>query len=1788
MKKLLLLIAILLSVPSFASAVNITQLNYSIYIHGTPGWSTSAINFTDDQIRNAGTTGWTCDSSGIHCNFSIALDSDNFTSVSNYFDVTNFTNVKVYYNASDGTWRNASELALIGQGNMTVDNWSSLRKKVNYTLGSGDGYDYGIRDVLPGGSFWLNETGGMLGRGSDAGFIRLANDFISARDFNQLAYSPYSFSIYNSSGVEIYSLEFLRSAGSASTKVQVDGNILANNYNGYQTVYFFDWNSNTWKIWMYSASNTTHGVPNWNDPRFKEEFKWRYAFARATYPSINFTFLMTAHDPFVRIFVDAINGTVNSGQHNLTIPISLSSTKTLQTVNQNKPAEYFTTSGGASEQVLWSTQNFKNNTHSYNLSLSSIQFNHSYKFNSTLNNNFLFSLGTSAQVSTTSFDPTVAQLGFSNETLESVANSTLTYYDLKDPSLVGYWRFENESLGYATDYSGWNNTGTLTNMNNTGNSTSGPTNDGKFGKAMQFDGVNDYVSIADSSNWYFGTKDFTIDFWVRFNSLPSSGNYFTILFQPNTDADTTSSTGIWLYNNTGTYEFEIGSNTNGINNFDEYCISSPNIATNTWYHIAFVRSGVTNLYCFQDGVSLSIDSGFGDPVVGPAPDLSGHLLIGNDQVGDYSDLFLDGSLDELHIWKNRALSADEILAYYQATSDNYPSATKVDKGSGIVQHTFTESFKYDGGAAGIWRFDEGSGSNVTDSSGNGNTGYVNGPTWITNSSCKYGSCLSFDGSNDYVSFPNTIEAATSNNLQTFEGWVYNYGSSAWSIFGSNADSTGKFHLYVYGGNTSVTFYPSYYGGTSNDGPDTVSQTVSVGWHHIAVVKTAAKKFDVYFDGTKIINQANREATLASNFNLGRSYATAYWPGTIDEFRIYPRALTDTEIKEHYQSQVSKYYDDFGTAAGKFYRYFGVEDSSTNLQPITPANTVLHLRFNDNSTVNVTDYSGYGNNGRTVAASWFTNSSCKNNFGGCMNFDGTTNDYITMVNSATLNISRQYTIVAWVNTRNTTGPTEIIRKPSGSYTNYYLLIENSKFEVCHTNVTNWNCTSGTTTPIAGQWYYVVGVFNGTHQIIYVNGSLENAQARNGLPDMNGGSVTVGLTPNSNRPWNGIIDEVLVINRSLTSDEVKQLYLGGYNRTIGSNAHRVSSYDGLSSASFNLTDHDSSTQQDYDQRQLLITGDLPQLLISANQAKYKRGDTANIVIGENANSYGNILASLYFPNSTVLPLTVTNQSNSLVGFWKFDEGSGTSVSDSSGNGNNGTVIGANWTTGKYGNALNFSPTTTTSPSASNTYVNVGNRSALNPTNELTMTAWVYIKSDPWGALVISKTNAIYGFDLGYDNSDAGNGLYPEIWDTESNCFDFDSGTVLLNNWQFLAVTWKTGGNMTGYINGTQVAQIPASTLPIGSNILPVTIGRASWGSYGVNGTIDEVRIYNRSLSAAEISQIYQNEYVNFYNANYQFKTNDPEGNYTTNVTDDFLTNTTNSLFNVTAKIIVTLNSNRTNSANQIVMRPNTGILMYGTSYYDSDGSAFASNPIYFNYSTTSLGSNTTDSNGNYNFSFSIPYSGNYTLIAGINDAYNNSLYNTTLLYITSTPFNVKYRLSYHFGASATNDVEKTGNYNESVDSLTVSRFFYSSNSNLTHAYTCTYDPSYAPSQVLSLIHSYQRNNLNYVNFTANASLADYILELSQKVAGSSLIIAYTKGTCSLIDNNMYLVESNQLPSKPFASFAFGTPKEIPFLIQVKYDRIALNGSDIFGSGSNNMCVSKDAITANNYPLVTVKRC
>src|SRR2546422_128691 len=76
--------------------------------------------------------------------------------------------------------------------------------------------------------------------------------------------------------------------------------------------------------------------------------------------------------------------------------------------------------------------------------------------------------------------------------------------------------------------------------------------------------------------------------------------------------------------------------------------------------------------------------------------------------------------------------------------------------------------------------------------------------------------------------------------------------------------------------------------------------------------------------------------------------------------------------------------------------------------------------------------------------------------------------------------------------------------------------------------------------------------------------------------------------------------------------------------------------------------------------------------------------------------------------------------LVAAYAFKEGAGTTIADTSGGQHTGTISGASWTTGKYGNALSFNGTTS--------YVDLGNPADLQITGSMTWSAWIYATANP----------------------------------------------------------------------------------------------------------------------------------------------------------------------------------------------------------------------------------------------------------------------------------------------------------------------------------------------------------------------------------------------------------------------------------------------------------------------------
>jgi prepilin-type N-terminal cleavage/methylation domain-containing protein len=216
----------------------------------------------------------------------------------------------------------------------------------------------------------------------------------------------------------------------------------------------------------------------------------------------------------------------------------------------------------------------------------------------------------------------------------------------------------------------------------------------------------------------------------------------------------------------------------------------------------------------------------------------------------------------------------------------------------------------------------------------------------------------------------------------------------------------------------------------------------------------------------------------------------------------------------------------------------------------------------------------------------------------------------------------------------------------------------------------------------------------------------------------------------------------------------------------------------------------------------------------------------------------------------PLVVEDgggRDKSLVGYWSFDEGSGTTARDLSGYGNNGTLIGTiGWTTGKVGYALQFG----TGNNYGTGYVNIGN--VLNfGTRSFSISAWV----NPYGF------EPTYGWQRIVTKRDSGSYWYSLTLNSTSRIpmIEFSGGVgsgVALSamSWYHLVATRDGATGVAKiYINGT-LANSGSGWGQNLDNTGPLQIG--AWiGGQIWSGLIDEVRIYNRALSDSEIKSLYE---------------------------------------------------------------------------------------------------------------------------------------------------------------------------------------------------------------------------------------------------------------------------------------------------------------------------------------------
>jgi hypothetical protein len=210
--------------------------------------------------------------------------------------------------------------------------------------------------------------------------------------------------------------------------------------------------------------------------------------------------------------------------------------------------------------------------------------------------------------------------------------------------------------------------------------------------------------------------------------------------------------------------------------------------------------------------------------------------------------------------------------------------------------------------------------------------------------------------------------------------------------------------------------------------------------------------------------------------------------------------------------------------------------------------------------------------------------------------------------------------------------------------------------------------------------------------------------------------------------------------------------------------------------------------------------------------------------------------------------TSVAPGLAGWWKLNETSGGTASDSSGNGNAGVLYnGPVWGAGKISNALNFD--------GQNDYVQVPYRSTIAP-QQVTVATWfkaTTFANANWNATLVNQganewDNGYYGLAVRTNGAPI---VMLNIGGGQANTYYLNAIAVSAGTWHHAALTYDNA-TLKIYVDGSLVNSMAINKARTISN-LPLLMGRRGDGGYFLKGGLDEVRIYSRALSAVEIAAL-----------------------------------------------------------------------------------------------------------------------------------------------------------------------------------------------------------------------------------------------------------------------------------------------------------------------------------------------
>ncbi|MBW2973644.1 VCBS repeat-containing protein [Candidatus Woesearchaeota archaeon] len=1045
--------------------------------------------------------------------------------------------------------------------------------------------------------------------------------------------------------------------------------------------------------------------------------------------------------------------------------------------------------------------------------------------------------------------------------------------------------FDKQDELNSKDYSGYDNDGTVNDA--------GWTSNGISGGAYSFNGVNDYILVPDSPS-LSPRQEVTVEGWFYYKNAGS-----------NTGLIWKHSYNYILYTGENSQvKFRVWNTSNAVSgaNFSEASLAIPG-----WNHIVGVFNG-TNAILYLNGSQIGT---IGSAIGGGIRDQAGDLFIG--KRGDNGgSIYFNGTIDEVRIY-NQSLTPQQIKANYNAGAPNYRKIASQETAVGEVwQACLTPNDRYNDGTTNCSNnltvlrgmscgdtitanstlsadlttsadcLTMGADDITIDCAGNriiGNntgTGIVSaGHTGITITNCifiNFTNDILFDNTNDSViASTDVIINITNSN-------------------GNNVTDSNITELYV----TDSTNIQIINCTTANYTLDnvTVFTVEDLTYGSIRFLKSITANGTIMDADISILkNKAFVNSSGHTGLNVSANITLKGLP-----FASTPNIFADRNDDGQYEEQcVAPVCSNLSYAAGTFVfnvSYFTSYTSNTSMPPIqgTPilnstfgtnrshenltvhpqnvqspmspsvknitnwyldggAIAVLNMPFEGGSNSTYTkDYSGGNRDGIVGNAVW-SNSSGYDGWGS-YSFDGSTAN-ITLTGNLGLDLQYDMSIAAWINLSDLSGSKPIVVKQTT------IMMQKSPYSF---GVTDANLSFSYTSGFLGggtiispavfnqtdKWYFVavtrdyVGNKLGGNSTIklFVDGQLVKTGLLTGFPE-GGGAAKIGTDALGTAFFNGSIDEVWIFNRTLSDEQILSFYQNGPDTIVSQETNPTEVWQACLTPNDRLQDGATKCSNNLTIRWGPPT--ISQVILNSSSGNNLTAD--NITAYPIVQPYPSPIKNITSWNKDGTPVMVLNT--------PFEGGSNSTwTRDYSGWGNNGTVSGAVWNdTGGYDGwgAYNF-PT-------NNDYINCGNDPSLNIKGPITVSAWI----KPTANLGTYKRIVTKDWAQSYVlNSNSGTNGIAFCMDSDGNPGNYVStanNVIPLNSWTHVVGTWD-GFELRIYLNGRLNAS-KSHIVSVTGSANNVMIGKYGGGvGNSFPGLIDEVRIYNYSLSEEQVLALYNN--------------------------------------------------------------------------------------------------------------------------------------------------------------------------------------------------------------------------------------------------------------------------------------------------------------------------------------------